>query len=162
MLSKLSGVHPVVADRVRAILNVVDAHRGEYTITSGYRSLDQQQSLYMDGITSARPGCSQHNYGLAVDVLFTGTYRDFWIEFFTQACNYLGLTTVTGDPGHVQAIAGSSFRNLAGAAGLCPAPGYPKRHLFASTSGPPSLLDQVCGVQNKGGHYNPLSGWTCF
>lgn len=80
----------------------------EIRITWGYRSAAQQQEMYNQGrtaaskakgekvVTQAKPGESNHNYGLAIDfVLIKGGYdmtadNDFdgiadWIEVVTQA-----------------------------------------------------------------------------
>jgi len=47
-----------------------------YEVTSTYRSITKQRQLYNDwvkrgytGLPAARPGCSLHNYGLAVDMV---------------------------------------------------------------------------------------------
>lgn len=119
MLNPMSGVHPYVKDRVRAILGVSSRYGGRYTVTSGVRSQDKQSQLYMAGTTNTPPGCSQHQYGLAVDVQFTGANAQWWQEWYLRNARHLGLVTVPNDPVHVQAIPGSSFRTLAVQAGAC-------------------------------------------
>ncbi len=119
MLNPFSGVHPYVKDRVRAILRVADRYGGQYTVTSGVRSRDKQSQLYMEGKTDTPPGCSQHQWGLAADVQFTGPYAQWWQDYYQRNARNLGLITVQNDPVHVQAIPGSTFRSLAVQAGVC-------------------------------------------
>jgi len=118
-LGKLNGVHPYVSDRVRRILAIADQYRAEYTVTSGERTAGQQQRLYFDHKTNTPPGCSQHQYGLAVDVKFTGKHEAWWQDYYRRAARHLGLVIVENDPVHVQAIPGSTFRQLAVAARVC-------------------------------------------
>ena len=70
------GIQPELADALRTFRRLAQAHRLTYTITSGYRSLRHQERLYSaylargrTGLPAARPGCSLHNFGFAVDAV---------------------------------------------------------------------------------------------
>lgn len=84
------------------------------TITSGFRSLEEQAKLYAIGrtpaeiagrvskqgkggsVTDAPPGTSAHNYGLAVDI--EGPDQASII----QLAKAMGFGTVSWDPAHVE------------------------------------------------------------
>lgn len=127
-LSKFSGVHPFVADRVRYLLDIADRHGGRYQVTSGVRTGQKQWELYAQnawsGTPTAEPGCSQHQYGLAMDVQFT---RDIWQKWFIRNGVNVGLTSVRGDPVHLQAIPGGQFRAAVEPLNICPDPRYAQR-----------------------------------
>jgi len=72
---KLENVHPRLAEKVRAMAADLAAVGITITVTSGMRSVSDQDDLYAQGrsfpgtiVTNARGGQSMHNYGLAVDV----------------------------------------------------------------------------------------------
>jgi len=122
-LSKWSGVHPYVAERVRYLLQIADRYGSRYTVTSGKRTSAKQQELYRGRgpFPVAQPGCSQHEYGLAMDVSF----RDpRWQNWYLEAARIVGLVTVPDDPVHVQAARGSAFRPVVEQMGLCPDPRF--------------------------------------
>jgi len=116
MLGKLSGVHPYVADRIRYILAVSDWYGGRGQVTSGFRSKEEQGVLVRAGKTNTRPGCSQHNYGLAVDVSYDSA---IWQRWFGEAARALGLVTVSTSPTHAQTFPGSDFSAYVQSVGLC-------------------------------------------
>ncbi|MDX2284661.1 MAG: M15 family metallopeptidase [Bacteroidia bacterium] len=73
---RLAGLHPEVAAAAAGFIQ--DAYRRgiRLRIAEGWRSYSRQQDLYAKGrttpgpaVTSARPGESFHNFGLAVDVV---------------------------------------------------------------------------------------------
>jgi hypothetical protein len=74
--NKLAAVHPVLADYVR-LMSAALVKRGIHIrITDGLRTFAEQDKLYAQGrktpgkvVTDARGGYSNHNYGLAVDVV---------------------------------------------------------------------------------------------
>jgi len=125
-LSKWANVNPYVANRVSRILDVADRYGGRYTVTSGYRNIWQQWQLRSDprGLPVADPGCSQHQYGLAMDVKFDDPW---WQNWYLRAARTLGLITIKDDPVHVQAFDGSNFRRAVSEMGLCPHPDYVTR-----------------------------------
>ncbi len=122
MLSKWSGVHPYVTARVRRILDVADHWGGRYTVTSGVRPPAEQREIWLRrrGVGVARPGCSQHQYGLAMDVHFEDQR---WQDWFRASARQLGLSTVTSSRPHVQAVPGSTWSNYASSQWWCPWPG---------------------------------------
>lgn len=162
----LNSVHPYVADRVRYILRYASQWNPKFTVTSGYRSAAEQWALVTDrNVTAARVGCSQHQYGLAVDVKFE---RDDWQRWYLDSARRLGLSTVSGDPVHVQAYPGTSFRNYVEGQGWCPDPSYPAQSEPWPVR-PRGNIDRYCGVGTfatrvfcddkgctcYGGHYGP-------
>lgn len=73
---RLNGLHPVVKFNARRFINAAYKEGIKLRITSGYRSLEEQEELYNRGrttpgpiVTYARPGYSWHNYGRAIDVV---------------------------------------------------------------------------------------------
>lgn len=71
-----NGLHPIVAERVEKIIQIVkEAHCIELKTASTYRSIEEQNQLFAQGrtrrgkkVTNARGGESFHNYGLAADL----------------------------------------------------------------------------------------------
>lgn len=162
----LNQVHPWVATRVRYILDYADNWNPRYSVTSGFRTAPEQWSLVQNpNVTAARVGCSQHQYGLAVDVKFD---RADWQRWYQDSARRLGLSTVSGDPVHVQAFPGAEFRRWSGAQGYCPDPSYPAQFEPWPVR-PRGYIDQRCGVGTfatsvqcddqgcicRGGHYGP-------
>jgi len=105
------------------LLRIADRYGGKYTILSGYRSLNKQFKLWeaQTSTPAAFPGCSQHNYGLAVDVSFTDNR---WQRWFMGNAQKIGLQTVVGDRNHLQVLPGADFRRRAEGSGLCPDPAF--------------------------------------
>jgi peptidoglycan LD-endopeptidase CwlK len=71
---KLSGVHPVVAEKARQLIKKAYAEGIPIIITQGLRTIEEQNRLYAQGrtkpgkiVTNARGGYSYHNFGLAFD-----------------------------------------------------------------------------------------------
>ncbi len=63
--------------RVLLLLSNLDAQKQEFFVTSGFRSFAEQEVLYQQGrttkgsiVTNAKPGQSNHNYGIAVDLTY--------------------------------------------------------------------------------------------
>lgn len=109
---------------------VIDYWGGKQGYLSGVRSLERQRELF-DTVTDrpvAAPGCSQHNYGFAVDVFWipiisfrfniqmTGKQTNDFMETLGES---LGLKTVQFDVGHFQIFPGSQFKTWAVSAGFC-------------------------------------------
>lgn len=126
----LTGVHPWLAERIRFLGQVIDIWGGRQVYISGFRTKAEQKRLFDSTTTRpvASPGCSQHEYGYAVDVL--------WLPIFNFADNIqlspretnramqdlgrdLGLITVERDTGHFQVFPGSEFRDWAVRSGFC-------------------------------------------
>jgi len=105
---------------VRHILRVADQYGGKYTVLSGVRTAAEQFALWNRPgrlLPTAFPGCSQHQFGLAMDVKFENKP---WQDWYGASARNLGLTTVPRDPNHVQAVPGATFQNVAAAVGVCP------------------------------------------
>lgn len=155
-LSKLAGVHPYVADRVRYILQVADHYGASYTITSAWRTQAAQANLWVkqNRLPAAFPGCSSHEYGLAVDVVF----RDpRWQQLYQQVAPLMGLHTVPGDNVHVQALAPSVMKSILQQRGLCPSPSY--KNLFR---GGTSTNEMMCGRDGGFLALKEGGGFGCF
>ncbi|UOE78343.1 M15 family metallopeptidase [Parageobacillus thermoglucosidasius] len=72
---KLSGLHPVVAEKARQLIQQTCTEGIPIIITQGLRTIEEQDRLYAQGrtkpgniVTNARGGYSYHNFGLAFDV----------------------------------------------------------------------------------------------
>ncbi|AKM20737.1 M15 family metallopeptidase [Geobacillus stearothermophilus] len=86
---RLSGLHPLVADKARALIRKAYEEGIYIIITQGFRTVEEQNRLYALGrtkpgriVTNARGGYSYHNFGLAFDVcvcnVFKGTLIPSW------------------------------------------------------------------------------------
>ncbi|QIZ69123.1 M15 family metallopeptidase [Geobacillus subterraneus] len=71
---KLSGLHPIVADKARKLVRAAHSEGIYIIITQGLRTIEEQNRLYAQGrtkpgriVTNARGGYSYHNFGLAFD-----------------------------------------------------------------------------------------------
>ena len=107
--------------RVQPILEVADRYGADYTVTSARRSPAEQEFLWLDCETNTQPGCSQHQYGLAIDVAFRDPQ---WQAWYQRAGQHMGLVTVSRDPVHLQAFPGNLLRPHLVRGGLCPTPGF--------------------------------------
>lgn len=71
----LSGLQPSFRPYAVWLYTVAEYNRLRPRITSGYRSVSEQARLYSEyragrrAYPAAAPGCSQHNYGLAFDMV---------------------------------------------------------------------------------------------
>src|SRR6185369_6135535 len=77
---RLSGLHPVVASRARAMLDLCSLSGLAILVTQGVRTWEEQDALFARGrtvpplgashiVTKARGGQSYHNFGLAFDII---------------------------------------------------------------------------------------------
>jgi hypothetical protein len=77
---RLAQVHPAVATRARAMIELLSQAGVEILITQGLRTWEEQDALYAKGrtvppigkkfiVTNARGGQSYHNFGLAFDIV---------------------------------------------------------------------------------------------
>lgn len=129
-LSKWTGIHPFVRDRVRYLLRLADRYGGDHRVTSGKRSQAKQWKLYNESrnVPAAFPGCSQHEYGLAIDVQFRDSR---WQTWYLDSARRIGLTTVPNDPYHVQALPASVIRPILEGAGRCPSADFVGRDYWS-------------------------------
>jgi len=74
---KIASLHPDIQNKVKAFILKADNRFGvKARVTDGYRTVEQQDALYAQGrtapgnkVTNARGGYSNHNFGLAIDVV---------------------------------------------------------------------------------------------
>jgi peptidoglycan LD-endopeptidase CwlK len=73
---RLDKVHPALATRIEALLDTLTQHGLQVEVVQGLRTFAEQDSLFAQGrtkpgpvVTRARGGQSNHNYGLAVDLV---------------------------------------------------------------------------------------------
>jgi len=120
--SRLAGLNPYFSWAVEYILTWAEQHGGQFTVTSVNRTEQEQWDLWEDPFSPAvEPGCSQHQYGAAVDVAFD---RDDWQRWWQASARNFGLTTVRGDSVHAQLVPGAEFREWTTSQGLCPSPAF--------------------------------------
>lgn len=88
---RLAEVHPKLAEKVRAMAELLELENINIRVVQSVRSWANQQALYNQGrdaqgnivkpkevVTHAKPGTSWHNFGLAVDVApFDGGIPDW-------------------------------------------------------------------------------------
>lgn len=83
---RLSGLHPAVRARAEMALNYAQKAGVPVTVTSTYRSIDQQRKLYQNYLNGTSrfpanpPGASGHNYGLAWDSVVADPYISWWVR----------------------------------------------------------------------------------
>jgi len=119
---QLRNTHPYMAWAVEYILAVANSYGGRHSITSVNRTAQEQFELYRgSGLQAVPPGCSQHQYGAAVDVVFE---NPDWQSWYLQSARNFGLSTVLNDPVHVQTFPGAQFREWTESQGYCPDPSY--------------------------------------
>lgn len=115
------GLNPQFKADIEALLtpSAYDWH-----ITSGYRSLEEQATLYeahlKGGPLATKPGNSAHNHGLAVDVaLILNGQEDWntnhpawqWLFSGIYAAPRLHSGTGFGDPDHVERYDWREFKH---------------------------------------------------
>lgn len=77
---RLQPVHPSLATRVRAMLDLCGVRATRVLVTQGLRTWEEQDALYAKGrtvqpigrknvVTNAKGGQSYHNFGLAIDIV---------------------------------------------------------------------------------------------
>lgn len=151
----LGGLDPWLRVRIDWMGQVIDAWGGVQIYLSGFRTKAEQERLMrsLAQIFSQRPvagpGCSQHQYGYAVDVAWgllreesaLGHFNPKEInDLMSNLGNSIGLVTVARDSGHFQIFPGSEFKPWAIAAGFCdPVETERLRQQFAERAG--SLFD---------------------
>ena len=145
----LSGVEPWLAVRVKWLGEVINAWGGVQIYLSGLRDRAEQQRLFdrTRNRPVAAPGCSQHQYGYAVDVAWAllrefsplGDFSPLEInQLMSDLGTQIGLVTVRDDRGHFQIFPGSEFKPWAVASGFCD-PNF-REPL------PRGFVEQVCGI----------------
>jgi peptidoglycan L-alanyl-D-glutamate endopeptidase CwlK len=79
-----------MADRVRRMLVQATQTGLPSVIVEGWRSPQRQQYLYSHGQTRAKPWKSQHQWGLAVDVVPVDSQGNLWWNAPVSVWNPLG------------------------------------------------------------------------
>ncbi len=76
---KLSALHPLMQTKAQALLANAKAKGLSVWVVDGLRTIAEQDALYAKGrtapgskVTNVKGGGSYHNYGVAIDVVFTG------------------------------------------------------------------------------------------
>ena len=126
----LNGVEPWLAVRIQWLGAVINHWGGVQIYLSGLRDRAEQSILFdREGPRPvAAPGCSQHQYGYAVDVAWAllkefsplGDFSPTQINtLMSDLGRSIGLVTVQRDPGHFQIFPGSEFKPWAVASGFC-------------------------------------------
>jgi len=141
-LGALRGVDPYLKEAMGWLTWVAESWGGGVSFFSGRRTRADQQELWdfckarEPSITRfpsvpcpfpvATPGCSQHEYGFAVDAGFFSPRNrlgisESWNGYFQGlAKEYWGLSTVANDPNHFAMYPSSDFLPWARATGQCP------------------------------------------
>lgn len=106
---KLIFLHPMFAPAVKYLLDSVDFR---VTITSGFRSIDDQRRVCAqlkergarDGrhYPCATPGLSAHQYGLAVDLMGGSSFSSPEHAALVARGRALGFGFVAADPPHFE------------------------------------------------------------
>lgn len=102
----IEQLHPSIQRKARDFITGAIDHGFNLRITSGYRSIADQNTLYAQGrttpgkvVTNAKGGESFHNFGLAFDVFDTNKgYNLDWNALASVAANY---ELEHGDRGYV-------------------------------------------------------------
>jgi peptidoglycan L-alanyl-D-glutamate endopeptidase CwlK len=83
--NRLKKVHPELANRVRMLINTFAQSGVQIEVVQGLRTFAEQDALFAQGrskpgqiVTRARGGQSNHNYGLAIDVVPYSNGKPNW------------------------------------------------------------------------------------
>nr|MBA3805723.1 M15 family metallopeptidase [Acidobacteriota bacterium] len=83
--NRLKKVHPELAKRVRMVIENLAKAGVQVEVVQGLRTFAEQDALFAQGrtkpgkvVTNARGGQSNHNYGLAVDVVPFNNSKPNW------------------------------------------------------------------------------------
>lgn len=120
-MADLLNVHPIVLERWFALERAIRRAGYTVTVTSGFRSRAQQQKLYEarqrgeHPFPVARPGCSEHNHGVAVDAVTSVPER-----FLGGAARHFGLVWAgPTDRVHFGVFTQPQWRAVVHEEGLC-------------------------------------------
>lgn len=120
-----------IYDDLSAMLTAAKAAGYDLRISTAYRSYNRQQQLYDAGSTTAAAGTSEHNSGLAVDILtvngeFEGSAAEAWLLEHAEEYGFIlrypkDKEAVTGfayEPWHFRYV-GKEQAKLINESGLC-------------------------------------------
>jgi len=162
MIGRLSGVNPYLQEAMGWLSDLFDSWGGSSTFWSGYRSNADQRELFdycrrrEPSITKfpavpcpfpvATPGCSQHEYGFAVDASFFSDRGGVWTAYAQElARDYWGLHRIPGDTNHFQMYSSQQWLPWVKEIGNCrPEPRQAAIPFFPQR--PPGRIDLICGA----------------
>lgn len=108
----LANLHPKFAPAVRYLVEEAEAMGIPVTITSGYRSVEEQRRVCADlkererkghgRFPCATPGLSAHQYGLAVDMMGGNGFASREHAALAELGEAMGFARVRGDPPHFE------------------------------------------------------------
>lgn len=158
---------------------LLESWGGSVTYWSGYRSNADQKELFEfcrarePSVTKfpsvpcpfpvATPGCSQHEYGFAVDATFFGPGGEIWTDYAQGlARDYWGLSQISGDQNHFQMYPSAEFLPWARESGDCrPVPKLSAVSRFGYV--PRRTAEAICGPGSGAHTYRcGLYGCECF
>lgn len=76
----IERLHPVVRAKAQQLVSLARGQGITVKLTEGYRPPEQQASLLATGATTAKPGWSFHQYGLAFDLVPLDAQGRAWWE----------------------------------------------------------------------------------
>lgn len=108
----LANLHPKFAPAVRYLVEEAEAMGIPVTITSGFRSIEEQRRVCADlkererkghgRFPCATPGLSAHQYGLAVDLMGGSSFGSQAHAALINLATSMGFATVRNDPPHLE------------------------------------------------------------
>jgi hypothetical protein len=111
-------LHPAAAQAYMKMKEAAEADGIKWTVTDSYRTYEQQvklaqeKGLYSQGGLAARPGTSNHGWGLAVDLgggaNRQGTKENEWLR---QNAARFGFRTIAREPWHWEYTGGGEQSN---------------------------------------------------
>lgn len=120
-----------IYDELAAMLTAAKAAGYDLRISTAYRSYNRQQQLYDAGSTTAAAGTSEHNSGLAVDILtvngeFEGSAAEAWLLEHAEEYGFIlrypkdkeAVTGFAHEPWHFRYV-GKEQAKLINESGLC-------------------------------------------
>lgn len=141
-INRMGRVHPVIKETAIEIIKRADREGINVLITDGYRSMEEQAKLYGKGrksyvykgkdygdpssaiVTNAKPGSSNHNFGLAIDYALSNA--DATEVYYTVNQSYKRVAAIAKSLGfawggdwtsfndypHLEMTGGLTFREL--------------------------------------------------
>jgi D-alanyl-D-alanine carboxypeptidase-like protein len=115
----LSGIHPALYVRMQCFSDYAQRQGLAFEVTSTYRSASKQRQLYADweargftGLPVAKPGCSLHQYGLAVDMVAYQPERSDELVGIAGECGLIWAGP--SDPVHFGVLSAEQWRDWLG------------------------------------------------
>lgn len=112
---RLTGLHPGFREYIDWLLDICSHYGVPVTITSGYRSIADQERVCAElraraaregkpasAYPCATPGLSAHQWGLAVDLMGGRSFNSPEHKWVIELGVAMGLRTVANDPPHLE------------------------------------------------------------